>query len=116
MASELRIGNLIEYLCYDELATPQEEWVENYVDIDDLKWLNELADDENYRPMKLTEDILVRLGFVTGGSMSIFWTLNNVDIWEMHKGKFANVINLPIKSVHHLQNYYYACTGEELTL
>ena len=40
-ANELRIGNLIEYLVYDTQATPQEEWVENYVDIQDLQWLNE---------------------------------------------------------------------------
>ena len=115
-ANELRIGNLIEYQCYDELSTPKEYWVENVVDIDDLNWLNKKPDDRHYRPMKLTEDILKRLGFVKRGSMSIFWALNHVDIWEIHKGKFTNDHDFPIKSVHHLQNYYFALTGEELTL
>jgi hypothetical protein len=116
-ANELRIGNLIEYLVYDYL-TPQKEWLENYVDIQDLQWLNENPDDDCYRPMKLTEDILVRLGFESNPYMDRYEkgpifiecdkTKGFIDLW---------IENWPhIKSAHQLQNLYFALTGEELTL
>jgi hypothetical protein len=124
-ASELRIGNLIEYLCYDELATPKEEWVENYVDIDDLKWLNENPDDNFYRPMKLTEDILKRFGFekksgeigYSKGKLSIY--LGDTILSGANGRTYFNNWAILEKSpdyAHQLQNLYFALTGEELTL
>jgi hypothetical protein len=114
-ASELRIGNLIEYYVFDELGKPQEEWVASYVDTDDLKWLNENEGDENYRPMRLTDDLLKRFGFnhsiVHGNN---FWLLGKILIFEDKKGQFEWSAGLPIKSVHHLQNFYFALTGKEL--
>jgi hypothetical protein len=118
-ANELRIGNLIEYVVYDYL-TPQEEWVENYVDIDDLNWLNKNPDDDCYRPIKLTEDILVMLGF-EHNRVGIFgnnYTFDGVSIQLDKFGVFMFVTyaRCRMQYTHQLQNLYFALTGEELEL
>ncbi|MEI7584640.1 hypothetical protein [Runella sp.] len=122
-ATELRIGNLIEYLVYDELATPKEEFVENYVDIDDLRWLNENPDDNFYRPMKLTEDILKRFGFVKTmswtyaielkGNLKLVYYLGEKG-WSIGFKSYSDFSNLIY--THQIQNLYFALTGQELTL
>jgi len=62
--TELRIGNIVEYLVHDELANPKSEWVENVVDLDDLR---AIETSENYRTVEITEDLLYRLGFFMFG-------------------------------------------------
>lgn len=111
-SNELRIGNIVEYRVFDELAEPKEEWVKNVVDLDDLKVI-EMSD--NYRPMKLTGELLRRFGFEEHYE-GVLWTLNNVDILEITKRHFTNDNDLPIESVHQLQNLYFAFTGDELKL
>ena len=114
---ELRIGNIVEYLVYDELANPKSEWFENVVDLDDLK---AIETSENYRPMKLNEDILLKFGFVLDG-FGWYW-LNEENYFT--KVGFAygtndelfefEGIEIPMKHVHQLQNIYFALTGKEL--
>ena len=120
-ANELRIGNLIEYLVYDTQATPQEEWVENYVDIQDLKWLNEQEDDKYYRPMKITEHILKRFGFESDGP-GWYWLNeeNRFTTVGFAYGMDDNIFEfegfeITMQYVHQLQNMYLALTGQELT-
>jgi hypothetical protein len=117
-AQELRIGNIVEYLVHDELAEPKSEWIENVVDLDDLK---AMETSENYRPMKLNEDILLKFGFQADGPG---W------YWFKEENHFTKVgfaygtndelfefegIEISMKYVHQLQNLYFALTGEELT-
>ena len=129
-ASELRIGNLIEYYVFDEFGKPQEEWVANYVDIEDLKWLNEHEGDENYRPMKLTEELLVRLGFEKRDGlfrMSGYWVefryFDSCKCVKILFGCFQWTHKIYILQTathidytHQLQNLYFALTGEDLKL
>jgi hypothetical protein len=120
---ELRIGNIVEYLVYDELANPKSEWVENVVDLDDLK---AMETSENYRPMKLNEDILLKFGYFDlnerCGLKGIFGIIGKkvtINIETMsycqidYEGSIFDIIK--IDYVHQLQNLYFALTGEELT-
>jgi hypothetical protein len=118
-STDLRIGNLIEYQCYDELATPKEYWVENIVDLDDLLWLNK-HESENYRPMEITEDILNRFGFEADGP-GWYWLNkeNRLTTVGVAYGMDNNIFEfegfeIPIQYVHQLQNLYFALTGKEL--
>ena len=62
-ATELRIGNLIEYKIEDELDE-RKEWLEvSKVDFQDLTWLDSNPEDADFRPIKLTEEILLKFGF-----------------------------------------------------
>lgn len=73
------------------------------------------------KPIPLTEEWLVRMGFEKysdGGE------LKGIDCFYC-KGKLKGAISLPnfmfngfiqIKHVHQLQNLYFALTGEELTI
>lgn len=123
-ANELRIGNIVEYLVHDELANPKLEWVENVVDLDDLR---AIETSENYRPMKLNEDILLKFGFevryTIGHSAQYYINENPVThdwmlsiLWlEGGSCPFYKNGHHKIKHVHQLQNLYFALTGEELT-
>jgi hypothetical protein len=125
-ANELRIGNQIEYYVFDEFGKPQQEWVGGYVDIEDLKWLDQHPGDKHYRPIKLTEDILIRFGFYETTKehyVSGLYTLNKPDGFYINKETmcycdidYEGTTNdrIKIQYVHQLQNLYFALTGKEL--
>jgi len=133
---ELRIGNLIEYHVIDNVDGTN-EWVDNYVDYDDIGWLSLQKNDERYRPKVLTEEMLVKFGFA-----EMYATKNEHHPWvkklgvgkgiELYppkeKSKYPNAFNfviggvrvqsfvIAVQYVHQLQNLYFALTGEELEL
>jgi hypothetical protein len=97
---------------HDELANPKSEWVENVVDLDDLR---AIETSENYRPMKLNEDILLKFGFEIkydsnywNSKLCIHNYYNEFYILQEQGRVF-------FEHVHQLQNLYFALTGEELT-
>jgi hypothetical protein len=112
-ASELRIGNLV-YVSDNETniifkqITPIN--IHNLMHL--TKWDKSPIDIE-FEPIPLTEEWLLKLAFKKDGTNAIFWTLNNVDVWELN-GVFANDLDLPIQYIHQLQNLYFALTGKEL--
>jgi hypothetical protein len=74
-----------------------------------------MASYEICKPIPLTEEWLLKLGFIKHVSQSIWYTLNKVDVW-FFDGKYVNDIDVEIKYVHQLQNLYFALTNEELTM
>ena len=61
-AKELRIGNLVEYKITDKFDDRKEWW--EVSETDDIHWLSKVdAKDEDFRPIKLTEEWLLKLGF-----------------------------------------------------
>lgn len=112
--NELRIGNLVLAL------TGETKYTEVLVNTIFGYGINSYYNEAEYvydeiKPIPLTEEWLLKFGFEKKGTRAIFYTLNNVDVWELNGG-FANDLDLPIKYVHQLQNLYYALTNQELTI
>lgn len=115
-ASELRIGNWVEYHYPHD-----EEWDRLDITLEDLKDIEgDLG--ELFRPLPLTEKWLLGLGFeLLSGDWVVAKNKNSPE-FTIHNKKgdyrFTPVWCVdykPIKYVHQLQNLYYALTGEELT-
>lgn len=136
-ANELRIGNCIKMLDFqkDDLAksdicivTSFSEKVVHWKSPSLLGITHSGTFNEDLQPIPLTEDILLKCGFsiitensagkryayVVNGIYSsdlsfTYWTTTK------EKGKFFRG-DLQLKSLHQLQNLYFALTGEELTI
>lgn len=121
-ASEVRIGNLCKYHVRDSIEG--DSFVINTIDYEDIRILfgNE---DEDYIPIPLTEEWLLKFGFMPCiGRISVF-EINLRDI-SNYKALIIYMTNgqvdidstqlTYIKYVHQLQNLYFALTGEELEL
>jgi len=128
-ASDLRLVNLVNYRIVDEFDE-RKEWLEvSTIDYDDLRILEiENINNQDYQPIKLTEEWLLKLGFNKlenhiptyykcfgdlilddyefSFNISVDWKLNY----------FITVFGrkITIKYVHQLQNLYFALTDEEL--
>ena len=118
-ASDLRIGNWIEvfYGSGNKLYQQVDFISENLIECKPN--LNIYGNTINYKPIPLTEEWLLKLGFsnlkqpnkryfkhgkISGG---LFLGANYCNY------KYTNII-IDITSVHQLQNLYFAITGEEL--
>lgn len=131
-ANELRIGNLIEYFYPHE-----EEWGTLSVSIEDLEDVHK----ESFRPIPLTEDWLLKMGFEyrnenkgIGAILDLKKHPENTEVaeWKFHKSVafvhdkndekdvYVTMLSHPtaykIYYIHQLQNLYFALTGKELTI
>ena len=122
-ASELRIGNLVEYtnggifkvIGIHGFGLDVEDEIEiTYMEL------------ENFEPIPLTEEWLLKFNEVRKFGGTIYLPLMNLkaeihfEIYGNHivstvKSDFAELILDPIKHVHQLQNLYFVLTNEELT-
>lgn len=120
-AQELRIGNIVEYLIRDEMDAKKEWWEPSQIDAQDILWLSQNPDDEDYRPMTITEELLVRFGFVltnkiwSNGIVQLGYFTQEVYFEFEFKFPFTHWGRNKIQYVHELQNLCFALTGEELT-
>lgn len=113
-SNELRIGNLI-LIAYAGIEG--KEWriyPTKISDIIDIEW-----HPDDYRPIPLTNEWLVKLGFKWSDKYCL-WTIENPLYFPL-RSDFSLVIfrrGIKIKPdyVHELQNLYFALTGEELTI
>jgi hypothetical protein len=112
--NELRVNNYI-YYC-DEIYKVDRDCI--------YKHMGDEQDDA-YQPIPLTEDILLKCGFIYDKISKVFYTKNVNDFnikkdIENVKGFwlfFDEQPNHPLTVVfnlHELQNLYFALTGEEL--
>ena len=111
-AAELRIGNWVEETYSGESGK---------VDMVVLSIIERMSN-HSYKPIPLTEEWLVRFGFVSDPYHDTYQkgflilncdkTRGKLELWPDNiTGKV-----LYIKHVHTLQNLYHALTGEELEL
>jgi hypothetical protein len=126
---DFRIGNLINYRIVDKMDERQ-EWLEvSEIDYDDLRIIGAKHEmNQDYQIIELTENWLERLGFSVISESSagkrygyvidgIFSSDLTFTFWKTTKeaGKFFRG-DLELKSVHQIQNLYFALTGRELTV
>ena len=131
-ANELRIGNIICSLGQRHENGRMLEWI-NYeipVDLEVLQNIISKNTDFEYSPIPLTEEWLLKFGFVKGkGAFFIevlktefyfrdsytggyYWGFISNSDWNMCELTDVR----PVNYVHQLQNLYFALTGEELTI
>lgn len=75
--------------------------------------------DSRYRPIPLTEEWLIKFGFVLHGGSNKF--AHKEDFWELENeenglGWYCCHLECSVKYVHQLQNLYHALTGQELEI
>jgi hypothetical protein len=124
-ATDLRIGNLIYYRVVDRLDE-RKEWFEvSKIAAYDLTILQESLD-YDYQPIPITEEWLLRFGFVKGKFDNYVIVLDNefskISYWSNAKKiELSNTSGTTWGAVncmylHQLQNLYFALRGEELTI
>jgi hypothetical protein len=123
-ANEVRIGNLVEYI--DDIDHSQNrEWQLNKINDMDITILVNQAPHHNYRGIQLTEDWLFKFGFelektpyckVYSLYREVYFQYFIPKIKNYHYNglRFQDFGNEKIKSVHQLQNLFFALTGCEL--
>lgn len=108
-AQELRIGNFYDHNGFVNEATPntiEEVWIA------ERSWV---------KPIPLTEEWLLKFGFLKDLENDIFLNINAYAFlyWQNNRVELLdNDNNFMISHcdyVHQLQNLYFALTGEELT-
>jgi hypothetical protein len=110
-ATELRIGNYIDYTTEREIVTMQTTY----------EYIRLIHNgNKNFKPIPLTEEWLLKLGFESDG---IEWWNGILSIGICKEGlrylptEQINVrVGIVLQHVHQLQNLYFALTNEELTL
>ena len=115
-ANELRIGNWVHFENESSAGNFQAD-VDTIYDVDRKLAL--------LSPIPLTEEWLVKFGFVKDGKYDYLLKRDGFEIWnscDFHTDngdKFLFIGNMPdlemrFIHVHQLQNLYFALTGEEL--
>lgn len=115
-SQELRIGNYVEYggVVNKVYLLSHIYFQVESTDIPIFKANKNRA----ARPIPLTEEWLLKLGFVKHHKYGYFYIDSFIIDLDMN-GQFYMCdidIHIVLKHVHQLQNLYFACTGEELTL
>ncbi len=113
---EFRVGNLVEY---DGRVFEIDSVSEVLPTLNTIEFGIGVVDWNNLKPIPLNEDWLVRLGFISNHYFDRYEkdsfhiehdaTQGYSQFWNSRAG-------VTFKTVHHLQNYYHALTGTELTL
>jgi len=118
-ATELRIGNYIDYTTEREIVTMQTTY-------EYIRLINN--GNKNFKPIPLTEEWLLKFGFeIYNDPETVFYEIKfdkiaNYKFCISRKIGFGifyyenNFSTTQIDSVHSLQNLFFAITNEELTL
>ena len=120
-ASELRIGNIVEYYIKDSLDPRKAWWEINIIDADDIKYLSENPDCKDYRALKITKELLLDFG------IDFFWeteyyyiefTIKGLLFQTTSEGFGCDICHdsILIKYAHQLQNLYFGLSNTELTI
>jgi DNA polymerase III psi subunit len=112
-ANELRIGNKF-YLPNGKIGT---------ITYHEIRLLTISQDKPNYKPIPLTEEILLKCCVRKDTKEFLFKVLDGYNWIEEKNGEYLWFINrfdfhlkAPLKYLHQLQNLYFALTGEELVV
>lgn len=112
-ASELRIGNWISGTndLYVKITNINQSTIRYDVDNE----LESILDDYcNIKPIPLTEEILLKCGFNNHTNEMFF--IAGLQIWKCNDLFLCNKNGVIIKSLHQLQNLFFALTKTELQI
>jgi len=117
-ANELRIGNLV----YKSLKSGQGRTVINPIGCQDIVRIFEDIGSFNYAPIPLTEDILLKCGFVKGVLWSEMRIHSNLRFYSDFDETVCHLFDrsdnnlAECKYLHQLQNLFFCLCGKELTI
>ena len=127
MINELRIGNWLFGI--DTPLVPRQS--KRYFQVDNISndgincWRVDGFDTEyaTFEPIPLTPEVLLAAGFQKFNGT---WIVGRISEWEIHLMKYGFVIthetcdpriwNIPINTLHGVQNAIFALTGTELEI
>lgn len=125
--SELRLGNWV----FGHDPQSMSYGVKKYFQVDEISedgincWRVEGFDSEyaTFDPIPLTPEVLLAAGFQNFDNT---WIVGRISEWEVHLMKYGFVIthetcdpriwNIPINTLHGVQNAIFALTGTELEI
>ena len=116
--NEIRVGNcLIDPRAYDKELNKK-------FGVDDSPYFKVTARDiqfaEEYKPIPLTEEILLKCGFKkdTKGVLVLNKNIYSLILWGGEVSVYLkideSVLSIEINYLHQLQNLYFALSGQEL--
>ena len=124
-ANEIRIGNIVKSLVNNEEFSIVDEIGHKgalgyYVSLNNQSsyvWLQH-NDRDLVLPIPLTEEWLLKFGFYNSEVFKNSFIKNGVDIYIQDTAFWYDLANdsIEIKTIHQLQNLYFALTNEELTM
>lgn len=127
--TDFRLGNLIIAKYYDENEVEQETIAEiSGISEDALfgdEWTYMLTtglETEDYHgmmPIKLTKEILLKIGFSFNFNSNRYENSSRLSISKIDECYLIEIDNTTIKEVHHvheLQNIFYVLTNQELKI
>jgi hypothetical protein len=119
-ANNFRLGNLV---MYDGRVFEIDTIANVFPTLNTIEFGIGVVDWNNIEPIQLTEEWLLKFGFVKRG---LYYHFPNHDIFKLQQHKLNNAFWLRhssesldcvrINYVYQLQNLYFALTGEELTI
>jgi hypothetical protein len=130
-AQELRIGNLVKTprgiksingLGFKDTVVSSKDYYATFNNLHEGYFL------DHCEPIPLTEEILLKAGFVSGGAKQwLFITLDKKDECYLYFNPLGKGIaidqngiecsfEIELNYLHQLQNLYFALTNEELTI
>jgi hypothetical protein len=134
-ANELRLGNIVKGLTTDNatITSISIEDVSGIYQSSEGVVLSTWAGGKNIIPIELTHELLIKFGFVDDALPERYADMGPINCVKLGRlslsfqdGKFYPVrkydniqhvaYGVGLQYVHHLQNLYFALTGEELTL
>lgn len=116
---ELRIGNLVEYPNWNKDGSVKYFHIrdvytdDNKIGLTDGMFQVPSSKLKYIKPIHLTEEWLVKLGFVKDKLDNTYYK-GDFEIYLPKYFKWKESIFRNVKTVHQLQNLYFALTGEEL--
>lgn len=134
--TELRIGNLV-YICVNEKSHSGKSYPVNNKEIatvDSLAYDEihiskqsggyEYLNRDGVNPIPLTEEWLTKFGFIwydnrgtsSSGMYNYHFSGHYFEFSENNVLKYEGYKSTPITTLHQLQNFIFALTGEELTI
>ena len=128
-ARELRIGNIVKAMCYDD-KTFHEQTIVSQIDEDEIGhdavgmvWSNNSNEIEGIKPIPLTEQWLLDFGFENGVlELNSSYKLRLTQETHYERSVYLENIRtsilmiISVKHVHQLQNLYFALTQKELII
>lgn len=133
-AKELRIGNLVMLMSKEPVIIPLKPVIVSsvswqkmnvYLEFDMPKYQQNPIEvyTKELGPIPLTEEWLVKFGFVADGNNFVLYLSDYSDLtfsdgkMYLTSGQFSEMTEtVPCDYVHQLQNIYFALTGDELTI